>query len=57
MIMKLVTVAIGGPDNPVLAQGEFVKSENGLTFVKISDNVVVRGRLITSDKGKGSNNG
>jgi hypothetical protein len=56
---KLVTVAIGGPDNPVLAQGEFVAVENGLTLVRICENVIVRGRQVTADsqKSEGTPNG
>jgi hypothetical protein len=56
---KLVTVAIGGPDNPVLAQGELVGVENGLTLVKICENVIVRGRRVTADsqKSEGTSNG
>ena len=45
---KIVTVRLGGPNNPVLVQGEFCGEENSLTFVKLSDSVVVRGKLIPS---------
>lgn len=58
-MIVLVTVAIGGPDNPVFAQGTFVSTEKGLTSVRLSDNVIVRGRLVTADslKSEGTTNG
>jgi hypothetical protein len=43
---RIVTVSLGGPDNPVLAQGLYVDELNGLTTIKLSDNATVRGRLV-----------
>ena len=45
-MVRIVTVAVGGPENPVLVQGELVAEENGLTSVKVSENVIVRGKRI-----------
>lgn len=45
---RIVTVLIGGPDTPVLVQGEFIAEEKGLTSVRLSDSVIVRGRPVPS---------
>ena len=41
---KIVTVYLGGPENPVLVQGEYLGEVNGLTFVQVSDKLTVRGK-------------
>ena len=45
---KIVTVYLGGPENPVLVQGELLHEENGLTLVQVSDKLTVWGKRTTN---------
>jgi len=46
---KIVTVYLGGPENPVLVQGELLHEENGLTLVQVSDKLTVWGKRTNNE--------
>lgn len=47
---KIVTVYLGGPENPVLVQGELLhEEENGLTLVQVSDKLTVWGKRTNNE--------
>ena len=46
---KIVTVYLGGPENPVFVQGELLHEENGLTLVQVSDKLTVWGKRTNNE--------